>query len=205
MRWFRRKPRTLTEIFHHLYYKTDTWRSSETWSGPGSSLRNTEKIRKEIPDLLKQYNIKSMLDAPCGDFNWMQKMDLTGIDYTGIDIIPELIEENRKKYPGRNFIAADITIDKLPQADLVLSRDCFIHLPNKLVVDAISNFKKSGITFMLTNTYDFIKENKEIEPGEFRMLNMQKPPFNFSRPLYIIEEEFNDNYPDKKLALWRIG
>ena len=53
-----------------LIYKTNYW----AWwkvgskSGAGSNLNNTQKIRQSLPVILNKYNIKSILDLPCGDF-----------------------------------------------------------------------------------------------------------------------------------------
>ena len=43
----------------------------------------------------------SLLDAPCGDFNWMRHVPLGGVSYTGADVVPELIARNRRDY-GRD-------------------------------------------------------------------------------------------------------
>ncbi len=50
-----------------LIYKTNFWSSKESVSGLGSEYKNTINIRKEITNLIKEYNIESILDAPCGD------------------------------------------------------------------------------------------------------------------------------------------
>ncbi len=207
MKWknlFKRKEKNLAETFSHLYYHTDTWQQAETGSGPGSTLENTIRIRQQIPALLKTLDIKTLLDAPCGDFNWMNHMPLNNIQYTGIDVIPALIEDNKKKYPDKNFVVADLTKDPLPGADIVLCRDCFIHLPNHLIKEAIENFRRSGIKYLLTNTYNFIESNKDIKVGDFRMINLRLAPFYFPEPLYNIEEEYTSGFPDKQLAVWRL-
>jgi len=145
-----------------------------------------------------------LLDAPCGDFNWMSHVNLSGIKYTGADIIEDLISQNKKKYPEIFFITADITTDSLPYSDVVLCRDCFIHLPNELIIKSINNFKMSGIKYMLTNTYNFINYNKNIKPGQFRMINLLLPPFSLKEPELVIEEDFTSGYPDKQLGLWKL-
>jgi hypothetical protein len=45
--------------------------------------------------LLRQFEIHSLLDLPCGDFNWMQHVDLQGIKYTGGDIVEALVARIR--------------------------------------------------------------------------------------------------------------
>jgi 2-polyprenyl-3-methyl-5-hydroxy-6-metoxy-1,4-benzoquinol methylase len=203
IRLFNKKKKTLAEVFHHIYYKTNWWKAIDTGSGPGSTLDNTKRIQKEIPKLLHSINAASLLDAPCGDLNWMQHVDLGNIEYTGADIIKKLIQSNKSQFPERKFLVADITTDALPTVDVVLCRDCFIHLPNDMILAAINNFKKAGIKYLLTNTYNFIQENTDIEPGKFRMINLQLPPFSFPPPDITIEEEYTSGYPDKQLGLWK--
>lgn len=199
-----RNRKSLASVFRHIYYKTDWWKAGETLSGPGSTLENTTRLRAELPAFLHRFQIRSLLDAPCGDLNWISHTDLTGIEYTGADIVKEVIDANKKRYPDKHFLVADITKDKLPSADAVLCRDCFIHLPNTMILEAIHNFRESGIRFMLTNTYNFIKENTDIKPGQFRMINLLLPPFSLPAPLAGMEEEYTSGYPDKQLAIWQL-
>jgi hypothetical protein len=57
-------------------YKEHRLRSADSKSGPGSSLDQTAVIRDRLPKLLAKLGIKSVLDIPCGDLNWMQHVDL---------------------------------------------------------------------------------------------------------------------------------
>jgi hypothetical protein len=75
-------------------YNNNGWCSPESRSGNGSELKNTIKLRSELPYLFVKYNIKSILDIPCGDFNWMKEVDLTNIEYKGADIVESLINLN---------------------------------------------------------------------------------------------------------------
>ena len=60
-------------------YKNNYWQSNESASGTGSSLKNTENLRKELPALISKFSVQKIFDAPCGDFNWMGKVNLDGI------------------------------------------------------------------------------------------------------------------------------
>ena len=82
-----------SDVFQKIY-REQGWLSSESVSGWGSELRNTEQIIRELPGFLRRFGITSMLDVPCGDFNWMRFVDLDGIDYIGADIVPDLIAAN---------------------------------------------------------------------------------------------------------------
>jgi len=93
-------------------YKNNYWRNDESRSGSGSTLAYTENLRKELPDLFREQNIQRLLDAPCGDFNWMSLVvQETGIRYTGGDIVAPLVDDNNSKFASENvdFIHLDIT------------------------------------------------------------------------------------------------
>ena len=66
-----------------LIHKFNLWASNESISGPGSEISNTKAVVKFLNNFIKEQNIKSILDIPCGDFNWMQTVDLSGIKYIG--------------------------------------------------------------------------------------------------------------------------
>jgi hypothetical protein len=190
------------DVFSTIY-KQNLWEDAESRSGRCSTVEATNIVRQQLPDLLKRLGIKSMLDAPCGDFNWMQHAAL-GLDkYIGADIVPDLIASNQKLYTtsGREFRVIDITQDEIPTVDLILCRDCLIHLSLKYIADAIDNFKRSGSKYLLTTTYTLTPENKDILTGDCRFINLQAEPFRLPEPLELIVEEPEHG---KSLALWRI-
>ncbi len=65
-------------------------------SGIGSDNSQTETVVNELPKIFEKYIIESMLDIPCGDFNWMRKVNLNGINYVGADIVADLVVANQK-------------------------------------------------------------------------------------------------------------
>jgi hypothetical protein len=100
--------RVRKDTFDNIY-KTNYWSSNESYSGKGSQINTTINIRKALPKLFKKYKIKTLLDVPCGDFNWMKEVDKTNIEYIGGDIVEEIVVNNNKKWGGggggaKNFI-----------------------------------------------------------------------------------------------------
>jgi hypothetical protein len=78
-------PFTLNGKFTDIYHK-NIWENEESVSGPGSTLEYT--VRDALPTVLDTYSIKTIFDAPCGDFNWMKYVVKgTNIKYTGGDIV----------------------------------------------------------------------------------------------------------------------
>jgi hypothetical protein len=84
------------EVFTDIY-RNNHWGSSESISGEGSMIEQTQTLIIELGKLFKEKRFSSILDIPCGDFNWMKKVDLENIDYIGADIVEDLIEKNKKK------------------------------------------------------------------------------------------------------------
>jgi hypothetical protein len=172
-------------------------------------MKQTERVRAILPKLLEELQIKSMLDIPCGDFNWMKEVNLGSCYYTGADIVHEIISNNKSKYatPGREFIWADITSSLLPRSDLLLCRDCLVHFSYCDIGRAITNIIRSGSKFLLTTTFPS-RTNEDINTGLWRPINLEAPPFSFPKPMQLINEncsEENGRYYDKSLGLWKIS
>ena len=185
----------MKEIFEKII-KENAWSRGRTESpcGPGSSIKYTENLRLHFPLLVEKFNIKSILDAPCGDFNWMKLVVPTlDVDYTGADIVSALIENNIDLYKTDKikFEVLDITKDKLPNADLMVCRDCLFHLSNDSIKLFLDNFLTSDIKYLLTTTHynnaDF--KNTDIKDGNFRLLDLFSAPFDFDKDvLYQIDD-----------------
>lgn len=195
-------------IFENIF-KNNAWGSEESVSGPGSTLEQTQVIRKVLPKLIRNLKVQSILDIPCGDFNWMKEVDLNSVNYIGADIVDEIIERNKMIYaaPNKTFINYNLKTDKLPKVDLVIIRDCLVHFSYEDIFLAIENVIKSGSKYLLTTSFTNRYENNDIRTGDWRPINLQVSPFNFIKPLLIINEqctEDNGIYSDKSLLLFEI-
>jgi len=190
-------------VFERIYDK-NLWGDPESASGGGSGTAATDAIRRELPAVFARFGIRSLLDAPCGDFHWMKYVAGSLDRYVGVDIVRDLIERNERLYATDRvrFLCADIVADRLPSADAVLCRDCFIHLPTHLIRAALANFRTAGIQFLfLTNDRD-VESYHDIPLGSFRRVNFERPPFSFPRPLHVVNETSNG---DRQLCLWDLA
>ena len=179
----------------------------ESRSGEGSGLFQTRHIRKDIPKLLNKLEAASLIDAPCGDLFWIKAIELPVERYIGIDIVPELIQDNKRRYRNRqrSFLEMNIIEDRVPQADVILCRDCLVHLSFDECRKVIENFKKSGSKYLLTTTFTDRPENNDLVEGLWRPLNLEISPFNFPKPITVINEkcmECDGEFSDKSLGLW---
>lgn len=159
----------------------------------------------ELFSLILRWGVGSMLDAPCGEFNWMGDVDMRDVSYRGVDIVPDVIERNRRAF-GPSFAVADITAHPLPPVDLIVCRDALVHLTLAQGLAALANFRRSGSRYLLATTFAETIENTDIAPGWWRPLNLERQPFNLAEPLdYIGDSDSDDFYSDKILALWRVS
>lgn len=197
------------KIFTDIY-RENRWSCPETVSGWGSTLENTKVVVSAIEKIIDRYKIKTVLDIGCGDFNWQRRIKNLPY-YTGIDIVDELIVQNRLHHcdPYRSFYCT--SADSIPNIyrffDLIICRDIFVHLPFaevKQILREIKRTHKSGALILIT-TFVNRAQNYEIEIGGWRPLSMQKPPFNFPNADIWINEQYDvAAFDDKCLGLWRV-
>ena len=208
----------LKEVFTSIYQNWG-FGGSESRSGPGSSLDETEVIRNQIRKLVLEKNIKTVVDIPCGDFNWMKEIVYGFEKYTGGDIVPEAIQNNQK-YANQiiNFIEFDLTEDvEIPEADLLIVRDVIGHLPLEKGKAAIENILKSKCKYLLSTTWYNINdpqyyirhnENREVDIGRFYPVCLLSDPFNFPAPEFYFEEQVtvanHENGNRKGLGFWNL-
>ena len=190
--------------------RTNLWGAASSVSGLGSEDMATAAIRDALPALLKRLGARSLLDAPCGDASWIGRLKLD-LDYIGIDIVSSLIEANNRRVAGGGlagrFLVADLTRDALPRADLILCRDCLVHLSFENIARVTARFRESGAQFLLVTTFPDVEDNSDCEDGDWRALNMTKAPFDWPAPRELIDErceEGGGGWRDKSLGLWRL-
>ena len=110
------KPITDEESFAEIYEK-GIW-GKAVRSGGGSAFEFTSEIvgilHTVINHLKRTLNKDkiTILDIPCGDMTWMSRFLISrdDITYTGIDIVPTLIEKHKKTFENtpHTFINANI-------------------------------------------------------------------------------------------------
>ena len=182
--------------------------STESVSGPGSTLENTQNLRSQLPILFKEFSVSSIVDAPCGDFNWMKHVVPDGITYTGIDVVESLIVENNKRYSNSfiTFYQADLILGVCPRSDVLISRDFLFHLSQEDIFKFLNNFLSSETNLLLStthkneNTSTFV--NSDIKTGDFRRIDLFAHPYHFSREhLFSFDDYILGDFP-REMCLW---
>ena len=188
------KLKTPEERFSKIY-QSNYWIDNESRSGAGSNFESTKNIRFHLPILIKKFNIESIFDAPCGDFNWIDHvLREVNVNYIGSDIVDELIISNKKKFQNEKtkFSKLDITKDRLPKSDLMICRDCLFHLSYADIFSFFKNFLSSEIKYILVTSHlnkNYNFKNEDIISGDFRLLDIFSEPFNIQKEFIY---EFDD-------------
>jgi hypothetical protein len=196
---------SISERFEEIY-RRNHWGSSESVSGAGATLEYTQNLRDSLPDLFEKFGIKTVFDAPCGDFNWMSLVVAdTDISYVGGDIVKPLIDSLKPRETDKiSFMVFDLTSDTFPNADLWLSRDCWFHLSDADLVKALKGFVASEIPYVLTTSE--ISENqvvnRDIKSGDYRPMDLFAEPYGFSKDTLHEIDDWHPPGPTKKMFLW---
>lgn len=175
-------------------------------SGPGSTAKRTEALRQALPRLFRALNVRTFLDAPCGDWNWMRLVDLSAIEYIGLDIVDEIVAQNAASYGSDRvrFESRDITSDPLPNADLMLVRDCLFHLRYVHIWSVFQNFIAADIPFLMATNHHRALVNGDLnQDGRYRELNLLLDPFVLEEPiLSVVEPALGQRLPERSLGVW---
>jgi hypothetical protein len=203
-----RKSREMRRVFTEIH-ASNAWGDAESSSGPGSTRERAATFLPNLIELVQRLGIKTLMDAPCGDFNWVQPLADSVEHYIGVDVAPTLIQTNRGQWasPRRQFLCRDIVAQRLPKTDLILCRDALVHLTNRDIIRTLANLKRTSAEFLLTTTFLGDRSNPDIKTGEWRPLNLQRPPFSLPNPLELVDERCHHTggvYADKRLALWKL-
>jgi hypothetical protein len=195
-------------IFERIHADNE-WGDPESRSGPGSTEARGVPLRSALAGLFERHSVATLLDAPCGDFNWMRHVTSgLRVSYTGVDVVREVISRNDASHGDERhrFLCGDITRDPLPRADLILCRDALVHLSFGDIRSALDNFRASGSRFLLTTTFVDLPRNEDIRTGGWRPLNLQAAPFHFPEPVETIDDlPAGGAAPGKRLALWELA
>ena len=187
----RNRGRGVAEIFGEIY-EANRWGGERGHfsSGSGSTGEHAERYAEVIRAFIRDREVRHVVDLGCGDFRVGARL-IDGIDitYTGIDVVPRLIEENRREHGSERvrFACLDITEGPLPDGDLCLIRQVLQHLSNDQIGRILS--KVGRYRFVLVTEHypapDALREKNRDKPcGEdVRVYDgsgvfLDAPPFN---------------------------
>jgi energy-converting hydrogenase A subunit M len=196
---------------HNFYKDKIESMGLDSYCGRGSCTDTTEDIVENLPIIIEKFKIKSIIDSPCGDWNWMKRINIEDIDYIGLDIIDDVLEMNRSKYGNDKvkFKSVDLLNDNFDyKSDLIICRDFLFHIDTENVINLLNKFKASGSKYLLSTSFEYINENIDINQSDngygFRKINLLKEPFNLKNPIFGFIEKHPENM-GRGMYLWEIN
>ena len=175
------------KVFSKIY-KEDLWQGG---SGGGSKVENVKEYVEILQKYIDKPEVKTVLDLGCGDWQFSKFLDLSSVSYLGVDVVESVIESNSTSYSASNikFISRDITTYEVPKADLIICKDVLQHLCNKDVVNILVKIITSSKFSLITNDFNPDNtENKDIDNGNYRCLDLTLSPF-YLNVVTILESE----------------
>jgi SAM-dependent methyltransferase len=159
-------------------YKGNGWGFG---SGHGSLPRVTKGYRAYIELFLRENDIKTVVDLGCGDWQFSRLINWGDVQYTGLDIVPSVVEEDQKKFgkANINFKLIKAGQTDLPKADLIIVKDVLQHMSTAAVQEFVKKALPRYKFALITNCSEPANDlNIEIEEGGFRPLDLRAKPYN---------------------------
>lgn len=110
------------------------------WSGLSDFIRynpGSRHRRRIMAAILGKLKFKNMLDIGCGKCDlalMLYKKYGPGLDYTGVDLSPEVIKENKSRFTRAEFSAMNIEKERLEKKfDLIVCSEVLEHLNDRPV------------------------------------------------------------------------
>jgi len=164
----RNRGRTVAEIFAEIYDR-NRWGGSEGTfhSGSGSSAAHAAHYGQMVRDFIRLRSVRRVVDLGCGDFRIGAQLVDAGCIYSGVDIVPSLIESNRRRYGSERvrFECLNVIEDRLPPGDLCLIRQVLQHLSNEQISKVLRNV--AGYRYVIVTEH-------YPAPGALRGKNLDK-------------------------------
>jgi SAM-dependent methyltransferase len=207
-----------TEAFRTIYC-THAW-PGQSKSGAGSDPGLTRRYRRFLADFFRRRGIRSVVDLGCGDWTSTRLIDWSGIDYLGLDVVPEAVEDNRERYgrPGIRFAVMDLAGDEdLPSADLAICKEVLQHLPNAAVERVIAKLGSFKMAILVNDSQGnyvgnwgtlwrgrpFLGTNEDIALGGYRPLKLREAPFNLDAQVMMRYRcGYGEHQWTKEVLLW---
>jgi 2-polyprenyl-3-methyl-5-hydroxy-6-metoxy-1,4-benzoquinol methylase len=172
-------------------------------SGPGSSLNYTNEIRTFLNNFISENFINTVCDLGCGDLNWIKHTKAFNVDYTGIDIVENLIIEHKINHPTKKFYTKDIISESVTEEneifDLIIIRDVIFHIKIKDIFSLFENIKNKFKYILITSCNNSINEDNHDPNCHFSKVNLEIEPFNKTKGKIVADE----SHSDRKILLFK--
>jgi len=180
----------MREVFTEIF-RNCRWGGGSP-SGPGSQPDVLGGYMCFLQEFVRRPGIHTVVDVGCGDWSFSQFIDWSGIEYFGIDVVPDVVQDLNREFGASNvhFVCMDALEGELPGADLCIAKDVLQHWSNENVSRFLARLSRFRYV-ILTNDImcfscfmprgagqgvEFIP-NSDIEDGAYRPLRLTSEPF----------------------------
>ncbi|MDL2307480.1 class I SAM-dependent methyltransferase [Desulfovibrio sp. OttesenSCG-928-C06] len=167
----------MRKVFSFIY-EHNAW---DFGSGLGSMPQTTLEYRYFLERFISERQISSVVDFGCGDWQSSRYIFWWGAEYTGYDVVPDVLDANRKHYASDNvrFLTSPQDRRLMRSADLLIAKDVLQHWPDAEISEFLEAVKGKYKYILITNSITPEDElNRDILLGQFRPLDLLRPPFS---------------------------
>lgn len=178
-------------------YSTNAWGAPDSipgrankkfYSGGGTDPENDRD--NMYLNLLQSYvdrdDVKTVIEIGCGDWEVSSRIDWSSVQYTGYDVVEDLIKYNVDNYTKENikfYCDSNIILENKISADLLIVKDVFQHLPPSFCCEFIKSIPINFKYNIITNDYSPV--NNDIDFGGYTGNDFSRYPFEMNYTLII--------------------
>jgi len=179
-------------------YKKNKWGNG---SGSGSNMTiDNQKYIELLESILNEYNIQTICDIGCGDWQFSQFINWGNREYTGIDCVKSVIDANKKQFDDNNikFIHKSLDSNYTPKGfDLIILKDVIQHWEDKDILSFLQPIIDNNKYVFLTNGYKFMRDpsknnlTKRCIKNQYRYhpVDIDKYPLNEIKSSCLLKKE----------------
>jgi Methyltransferase domain len=128
----------------HQFWRNRYLLSPGLGSGVGSKGIWKQRKLDLLLQICRRHQIGKVLDLGCGDLEVLADLPNLGrLDYVGVDFNPQVLENNRKRFPNLKFIETDLynIPDLAPEnPDLIICFDVLFHIEDDDTYNRVCDF-----------------------------------------------------------------
>jgi len=162
----------MESTFTNIYDKKK-WGSKNGKGSSGTGSNNSPDTKWYINLLMKHIrdtHSKTICDIGCGDWEFSKTIDWSGLNYTGIDCVKSVIEDNHK-YLDYNITFKHQDALSIPEGyDFVILKDVIQHWDNDTISEVLPQIIEKNKYVFLGNGYMFGRD-KSKNNWEYRTLD----------------------------------
>lgn len=172
-------------------------------SGSGSFGPVAEAYKELVVGLIKEHALGSVVDVGCGDFRIGREIAKHVDTYTGVDVVPDLIQYHQENNsgPGVTFLCKDAATEALPEAELCLVRQVLQHLSNKQIAGVLENARRYRYVLVTEHypvqSHVFVPNKDKVHGADIRAyvnsaVVLEAPPFNWPEGKLVLSMPASD-------------